>query len=176
MRTVPLAVAKAKLSRLVDDVGSADDALTITRHGVPAAVLLSPAEFESWQETLAIRGDPALVREIRRGLHPDLKRRVRAALDRLVADPSTGKALRAELTGLRSLRVGRIRVVYRESPDAIVIGAVGPRDRLYEETLRLVRREHQRAAPSPRAPARRAGAAVPGDAAPRTSRHRPARR
>ena len=84
---------------------------------------------------------PPEVVSLLRGLHPDLKRRLRAALDRIVADPSAGKALRAELTGLRSLRVGRIRVVYRESQDAIEIVAVGPRDRIYEETLRLVRRE-----------------------------------
>ena len=83
MRTVPLAVAKAKLSRLVDDVGSADDAVTITRHGVPAAVLLSPDEFEGWQETLAIRGDPALMREIRRGLRALRRTRRLYTLDEL---------------------------------------------------------------------------------------------
>lgn len=88
MRTVPLAVAKAKLSRLVDDVGSADDAVTITRHGVPAAVLLSPDEFESWQETLAIRGDPALVREIRRGLRALRRTRKLYTLDELFAAPA----------------------------------------------------------------------------------------
>jgi len=83
VRTVPLAVAKAKLSRLVDDVGSADDAVTITRHGVPAAVLLSPDEFEGWQETLAIRGDPALMREIRRGLRALRRTRKLYTLDEL---------------------------------------------------------------------------------------------
>ena len=35
---------------------------------VPAAVLLSVEEYDGWQETLAIRDDPALVREIRHGL------------------------------------------------------------------------------------------------------------
>jgi antitoxin YefM len=85
VRTVPLAVAKAKLSRLVHDVGSADDAVTITRHGVPAAVLLGPDEFESWQETLAIRGDPALVREIRRGLRALRRTRKLYTLDELFA-------------------------------------------------------------------------------------------
>ena len=83
---------------------------------------------------------PAQVASLLRGLHPELKRRVRAGLDRLVADPSAGKALRGELAGLRSLRVGRIRVVYRETPGAIDIVAVGPRERIYEETLRLIRR------------------------------------
>ena len=83
---------------------------------------------------------PADVAALLRGLHPELKRRIRAGVDRLVQDPAVGKALRGELAGLRSLRVGRIRVVYRESPAAIEIVAVGPRDRIYEETLRLVRR------------------------------------
>ena len=83
---------------------------------------------------------PAEVAVLLRGLHPELKRRIRAGVDRLVQDPAVGKALRGELAGLRSLRVGRIRVVYRESPAAIEIVAVGPRDRIYEETLRLVRR------------------------------------
>lgn len=84
---------------------------------------------------------PPEVVALLRGLHPDLKRRLRAALDRIVADPSVGKALKAELAGLRSLRVGRVRIVYRESHDAIDVVAVGPRERIYEETLRLVRRE-----------------------------------
>lgn len=74
-----------------------------------------------------------------RGLHPELKRRVRAGLDRLVADPFAGKALRGDLVGLRSLLVGRIRVLYRETACAIDIVAVGPRERIYEETLRLIR-------------------------------------
>jgi mRNA interferase RelE/StbE len=87
-----------------------------------------------------LRLSPEVV-SLLRGLHPDLKRRLRAALDRIVSDPSAGKALRAELAGLRSLRVGRVRIVYRESRDAIEIVAVGPRERIYEETLRLVRRE-----------------------------------
>ena len=88
MRAVPLAIAKAKLSRLVDDISSVGDAVTITRHGVPAAVLLSPDEFESWQETLAIRGDPALVREIRRGLRALRRTRKLYTLDELFAPPA----------------------------------------------------------------------------------------
>ena len=83
---------------------------------------------------------PPDVASLLRGLHPELKRRVRAGLDRLVADPTAGKALRGELAGLHSLCVGRIRVVYRETARVINIVAVGPRERIYEETLRLVRR------------------------------------
>ena len=31
-------------------------------------VLVSPEEFESWRQTIAIRADPALMREIKSGL------------------------------------------------------------------------------------------------------------
>ena len=59
-----------------------------------------------------------------RGLHPDLKRKIRAALDDVLADPSVGKALRAELAGLRSCRVARFRIVYRVATSVIEIVAI----------------------------------------------------
>jgi mRNA interferase RelE/StbE len=83
---------------------------------------------------------PPEVAALLRGLHPELKRRIRVGFDRILHDPGTGKALRGELAGLRSLRIGRIRIVYRERPAVIEVVAVGPRDRIYDETLRLVRR------------------------------------
>lgn len=76
-----------------------------------------------------------------RGLHPDLKRKVRSTLAALVADPSIGKALRDELAGLQSCRVGRFRIIYRVAGRVIEIIAVGPRATIYEETWRRVRRE-----------------------------------
>jgi prevent-host-death family protein len=68
MKTFPLAEAKAKLSRLVDRVAKTDEEVLITRNGRPAAVLVSPDEYESWKETRAIRSDRELMAEIRRGL------------------------------------------------------------------------------------------------------------
>ena len=68
MKTLPLSEAKSKLSNLVKRVHSHDEEVVITKNGRAAAVLVSPAEFESWKETVAIRGDPALMREIRSGL------------------------------------------------------------------------------------------------------------
>lgn len=88
MKTVPLAEAKAKLSSLVHEVESREDAVTITRHGVPAAVLLSPDEFESWQETIAIRADASLMREIRRGLRALRRTRKLYTLDELFEIPA----------------------------------------------------------------------------------------
>jgi mRNA interferase RelE/StbE len=85
---------------------------------------------------------PAEVAQLVRGLHPEIKRKVRAALDRLALDAETGKALQGDLKGLRSLRVARFRVIYRvRTPRVIEIVAIGARDRIYEETLRLVSAE-----------------------------------
>ncbi len=68
MRVLPLAEAKATLSRLVDRVARTDEEILITRNGRPAAILVSPDEYEGWKETHAIRGDRELMAEIRRGL------------------------------------------------------------------------------------------------------------
>jgi mRNA interferase RelE/StbE len=76
-----------------------------------------------------------------RSLHPNLKRKIKAALQTILGDPQAGKALKDELEGLRSFRVGRFSVVYRiRGEEGIIeIAAIGPRKRIYEETLRLVR-------------------------------------
>jgi prevent-host-death family protein len=74
MKTLSLSDAKAKLSGLVDAVESRDEEVVITRNGRPVAVLVSPDEYESWKETLAVRADADLMREIRAGL-ASLKRR-----------------------------------------------------------------------------------------------------
>lgn len=50
--------AKDKLSTLVESVESTHDAVVITRHGKPAAVLISPDDLDSLQETLAWLSDP----------------------------------------------------------------------------------------------------------------------
>jgi antitoxin YefM len=76
MKTLPLAEAKAKLSRLVDEVATTDQQVLITRNGRPAAVLVSPDEYESWKETQAVQSDRELMVEIQRGLRA-LKRGAR---------------------------------------------------------------------------------------------------
>jgi len=68
MKTLSLSEAKAKLSGLVEEVERRDEEVMITRNGRPAAVLVSPEEYESWKETRAIRADRDLMREIRAGL------------------------------------------------------------------------------------------------------------
>ena len=68
MKTLSLSEAKMKLSALVDSVKDTDQEVVITKNGVPAAVLVSPDEFESWRETIAIRFDAEHMEEVRRGL------------------------------------------------------------------------------------------------------------
>ncbi len=57
-----------KLSSLVASVNTTDEEVVITKNGSPAAVLVSPNEFESWKETIAIRSDLPLMQEIKKGL------------------------------------------------------------------------------------------------------------
>lgn len=58
MQVIPVTDAKARLSDLVESVRSTHDVVTITRHGYPAAVLMSADEFESLTETLAWAAEP----------------------------------------------------------------------------------------------------------------------
>ena len=77
-----------------------------------------------------------------RGLHSELKRKVREALVLIVENPALGKPLKRELEGLRSFRVNRFRIIYNLAANREVqIIAIGPRDRIYEETARMERRE-----------------------------------
>ena len=80
-----------------------------------------------------------------RGSHPQLKRKIRAALQRIVANPYEGKSLRAELKELRSFKVSRFRIIYRiASKDSIDIVAMGPRKTIYEETFYLIQKEEKK--------------------------------
>ncbi len=78
-----------------------------------------------------------------RTLHPDLKRKIKAALQTVLIDPQSGKALKDELKGLQSFKVGKFRVIYKTATDKRIIEvvAIGPRKTIYEETLRLLQRE-----------------------------------
>ena len=68
MKTLSLSEAKMKLSALIESVKTTDEEVIITKNGSPAAVLISSDEYESWQETMAIRSDKELTAEIQSGL------------------------------------------------------------------------------------------------------------
>jgi len=65
--TLPLSSVKAHLSELVDRVEGEHDRVVVTRNGRPAAVLISPADLESLEETLAVLSDGSLTAKVREG-------------------------------------------------------------------------------------------------------------
>lgn len=68
MKTLSLSEVKMKLSGLVEAVRNTDEEIIITKNGSPAAVLISPDEYESWKETIGVRSDASLMAEIQKGL------------------------------------------------------------------------------------------------------------
>ena len=85
---------------------------------------------------------PAYVSETIRTLHPDLKRKVRAGLDEVRRVPLAGKPLADELQGVCTHRVGHFRILYRvhASRSEVEIVAVGPRESIYLDAVRLLRK------------------------------------
>lgn len=59
---------KNHLSEVVDQVEREHQRVVITKHGRPAAVVLSVDDLESIEETLDIAGRPQLMRQIRSSL------------------------------------------------------------------------------------------------------------
>jgi antitoxin YefM len=64
--TLPLADIKARLSEIVDRIEQEHDRIVLTRHGRPAAILMSPVDLEALEDTLDLLSDPTAVREIER--------------------------------------------------------------------------------------------------------------
>jgi mRNA interferase RelE/StbE len=85
---------------------------------------------------------PKEVKELIRTMHPSLKKKVKASLKIILIEPLSGKALLDELSGLRSFRVSSLRIIYRiKEPEQIELVAIGPRERIYEETFRMIQKK-----------------------------------
>jgi antitoxin YefM len=61
---LPLAEVKNRLSEVVERIRRDHGRVVITKHGRPAAVLLSVEDLESLEETLEVLGDQRLMAEI----------------------------------------------------------------------------------------------------------------
>ncbi len=62
--TLPLADVKARLSEIVDRVEHEHERVVVTRHGRPAAVLVSPDELEALDDTLELLSNPDALAQI----------------------------------------------------------------------------------------------------------------
>ncbi len=79
-----------------------------------------------------------------RGMHPHLKKKIKASLQTILNNPSSGKYLKDELEGLWSFRVSKFRIIYRVADKKqIEIIAIGPRKHIYEETYRIISKEKE---------------------------------
>jgi len=65
MDQMPLAEVKNRLSEVVDEVEREHARVVITKHGRPAAVVMSAADLESLEETLDIMGNAKLLADIK---------------------------------------------------------------------------------------------------------------
>lgn len=64
MTTLPLGDARDSFSALVAGVEQTHDRVTITRRGVPAAVLVSPADLAELEETIEVLSSSTLLRQL----------------------------------------------------------------------------------------------------------------
>jgi len=77
--TLPLAEIKAHLSEIVDRVEREHERVVLTRHGRPAAVILSPADLEALDDTLDLLSDSRVMNEINAARKDAAKARVLTA-------------------------------------------------------------------------------------------------
>lgn len=85
MKTVALSEAKDRLSALVDEAETTHEIVQITRHGRPAAVLMSTDDLESLQETIYWLSQPD-IREDVEGARRDVEEGRTTSGDQLRAD------------------------------------------------------------------------------------------
>ncbi len=76
--TLPVATARAQLSKLVDEAARTHERFEITRNGERAAVLLGADDYDALRETIAVLSDSELLHDhlegvdaLRRGEHLD---------------------------------------------------------------------------------------------------------
>jgi mRNA interferase RelE/StbE len=87
-----------------------------------------------------VRYTTSAARAIRK-LEPQIRRRVRRAIDDLLKQPDRGKPLQLSLKGFRSLRVGDFRIIYHVLQERvqILVVAVGHRRNVYDRLERRLR-------------------------------------
>lgn len=65
---IPITKAKSDLLNLIRKIEDSDDALAITKNGVPEAVLISMKKFKGLIETIDILSDEKAMKSIRKSI------------------------------------------------------------------------------------------------------------
>ena len=65
---IPVTKAKTSLLEIIRKIEGSDDAIAITKNGVPEAVLLSMKKFEGLLETVEILSDEKAIKSIKRSI------------------------------------------------------------------------------------------------------------
>jgi len=67
-------------------------------------------------------------------LNPSVRERIKKEIEKLYLSPDLGKQLTEHLKGLRSLRIGDYRIIYKKEVDELIIliVAVGHRKNIYD--------------------------------------------
>ena len=63
---IPVTKAKSNLLDIIRKIEGSDDAIAITKNGIPEAVLLSMNKFEGLMETIEILSDEKAMKSIRK--------------------------------------------------------------------------------------------------------------
>ena len=64
MTVLPFTDARNRLSELIDEVARTHERIEITRHGHPAAVLISADDLAALEETLDVLSSPEAMRQL----------------------------------------------------------------------------------------------------------------
>jgi prevent-host-death family protein len=65
---IPVTKAKSAFLDIIRKIEGSDDAIAITKNGVPEAVLLSMSKFEGLMETMEILSDEKAMKSIRKSI------------------------------------------------------------------------------------------------------------
>ncbi len=84
-QTLTASQARANIYNLLDQVKDNLAQFFISHKGVPTAALIPIEELESWQETLDIMSDKALMKQIKQGTK-ELKQGKTVPLEKVIAD------------------------------------------------------------------------------------------
>jgi antitoxin YefM len=68
MTTLPIADARAQLSKLVDEASTTHERIEITKNGHRAAVLIGADDYDAMRETIAVLSDQDLLRAHHQGV------------------------------------------------------------------------------------------------------------